>query len=224
MYNSFSLKTFIEFYAVIPLALIALAGTYKFGYFLALDALWILPSISAYSLFYSILITALLFTLGSIISLVYQSISYWLGSLYTFITLTILIILFVISYGLGESITLLAKLTPIYAGFFYYFYVHASIFGGEIERSVTAPLTLFLSILAFGGIFASGLNDAEKVLEKRTLPIVIFAEQPSYPNDQTDWRLLEAIDNRYVLINLNNKTDYGYEKKVVEYSKVESIY
>ena len=34
----------------------------------------------------------------------------------------------------------------------------------------------------------------------------------------------DEIPNRNILINLKNKTDYGYEMKVVEYSKVDSIY
>ena len=46
MYNSFSLKKVLELYAAIPLVLIALAGTYKFGYFSTFDALWVLPSIN----------------------------------------------------------------------------------------------------------------------------------------------------------------------------------
>jgi hypothetical protein len=52
----------------------------------------------------------------------------------------------------------------------------------------------------------------------------LFEQQTAYPNDQSDWRLLAVIDTRFVLINLKNKTDYGYEMKVVEYSKVDSIY
>lgn len=226
MHNSFSLRTFLEFYTIVPLVLIALAGTYKFGYFQTLDSLWILPSISAYSLFYSILVTILLFILGTVLSLIFQTISYFFGYLYTSLFFIILIafIFILMSNGLNLLIALLAKLTPLCFGFFYYFYVHSSMFGNELEKNVSAPLTLLLSIFAFGGMYISGSNDAVNAIEKRTLPIVIFDKQTSYPNDQTDWRLLEAIDNRYVLINLNHKTDYGYEKKVVEYSKVDSIY
>ena len=112
MYNSFSLKKVLELYAAMPLILIALAGTYKFGYFSTFDALWVLPSI----------------------------------------------------------------------------------------------------------------NDANSAINNNTLPIVLFEQQTAYPNDQSDWRLLAVIDTRFVLINLKNKTDYGYEMKVVEYSKVDSIY
>jgi len=226
VHNSFSLRTFLEFYTVVPLILIALAGTYKFGYFQALDALWILPSISAYSLFYSILVTTLLFILGNVLSLFFQTISYLFGYLYTSLLfiIPIAIIFILMPNGLSQLIVLLAKLTPIFFGFFYYFYVHSSMFGGELERNLSAPLTLLLTIAAFGGMYQSGSNNAGDAIEKRTLPIVIFDKQTTYPNDQTDWRLLEAIDNRYVLINLNHKTDYGYEKKIVEYSKVDSIY
>lgn len=226
LYNSFSIRNFLEFYALIPLVLIALAGTYKFGYFFALDALWILPSISAYSLFYSILKTALFFVLGSALSLTYKTISYVFGYWYTsiFCLISLVLIFILIPIELNQLIVLSTKLTPVFFGLFYYFYVHASMFGNELEKNIITPLTLLLSVLAFGGMYISGLNAAGEVIEKRALPIVIFDKQTSYPNDQTDWRLLEVIDNRYVLIDLNHKTNFGYEKKVVEYSKVESIY
>lgn len=224
MYNSFSLKTFLEFYAVIPLVLIALAGTYKFGYFLALDALWILPSVSAYSLFYSILTTTLLFTLGSVISLIYLSFSTWFGHLYSSIFSVVVMILFTFFVGLENIIEFSSKLVPLYFGFFYFFYVHNSIFGNEMEQSLTSPLVLFLGVMSFGFMLGGGVNDAKKAIENNVLPIVIFEQQTSYPNDQTDWRLLETIDTRYVLINLKKRTDYGYEMKVVEYSKIDSIY
>ena len=73
-------------------------------------------------------------------------------------------------------------------------------------------------------MFGSGVNDANSAINNKRLPIVLFEQQTAYPNDQSDWRLLEVIDTRFVLINLKNKTDYGYEMKVVEYSKVDSIY
>lgn len=224
MYNSFSLKKFLEIYAVIPLILIALAGTYKFGYFSTFDALWVLPSISAYSLFYSILTTTLLFVFGSILSLIYLSVSAWVGHLYSLIFSMLFVALSIFFIGIDESITLSTKLIPLYFGLFYYCYVHSSIFGGQIEQYFCSPLVLFLSILAFGCMFGSGVNDANRAINNKSLPIVLFEQQPEYPNDQSDWRLLEMIDTRFVLINLKNKTDYGYEMKVVEYSKIDSIY
>lgn len=224
MYNSFSLKKVLELYAAMPLILIALAGTYKFGYFSTFDALWILPSISAYSLFYSILITTLLFAFGSIISLIYLSISAWVGHSYLLVFSILFIALSIFMIGIETSIALSTKLIPLYFGVFYYSYVHSSIFGGQIEQYFSSPLVLFLTIIAFGGMFGSGVNDANKAINNKTLPIVLFDQQTSYPNDQSDWRLLEAIDTRFVLINLKNRTDYGYEMKVVEYSKVDSIY
>ena len=224
MYNSFSLKKVLELYAAMPLILIALAGTYKFGYFSTFDALWILPSISAYSLFYSILITTLLFAFGSIISLIYLSISAWIGHSYLLIFSTLFIALSIFLIGIETSIALSTKLIPLYFGVFYYSYVHSSIFGGQIEQYFSSPLVLFLTIIAFGGMFGSGVNDANKAINNKTLPVVLFDQQTSYPHDQSDWRLLEAIDTRFVLINLKNRTDYGYEMKVVEYSKVDSIY
>jgi len=224
LYNSLLLKKIIELYAVIPLILIALAGTYKFGYFSAFDALWVLPSISVYSLFYSILTTTLLFALGSVISLTYKTLSDWFGGLYPSIFAAALIIVIVFSMGIDRAIILSIKLIPLYFGFFYYFYIHASLFGGEAERELIAPLTLILSITTFGCMFWSGLHDAGKAIENRTLPIVLFEQQTSYPNDQTDWRLLESIDTRFVLINLKSKWSGRYEIKVVENTKVDSIY
>ena len=224
MYNSFSLKKVLELYAAIPLVLIALAGTYKFGYFSTFDALWVLPSISAYSLFYSILTTSLLFAFGSILSLIYLSVAAWVGHLYSLIFSILFVILSIFFIGIDVSITLSTKLIPLYFGVFYYSYVHSSIFGGQIDQYFASPLVLFLSMVAFGCMFGSGVNDANSAINNKTLPIVLFEQQTAYPNDQSDWRLLEVIDTRFVLINLKNKTDYGYEMKVVEYSKVDSIY
>ncbi|WP_166172190.1 hypothetical protein [Acinetobacter sp. SA01] len=224
MYNSFSLKKVLELYAAIPLILIALAGTYKFGYFSTFDALWVLPSISAYSLFYSILTTSLLFAFGSILSLIYLSVAAWVGHLYSLIFSILFVILSIFFIGIDVSITLSTKLIPLYFGVFYYSYVHSSIFGGQIDQYFASPLVLFLSMVAFGCMFGSGVNDANSAINNKTLPIVLFEQQTAYPNDQSDWRLLEVIDTRFVLINLKNKTDYGYEMKVVEYSKVDSIY
>lgn len=224
MYNSFSLKKVLELYAAMPLILIALAGTYKFGYFSKFDALWVLPSISAYSLFYSILTTTLLFAFGSILSLIYLSVSAWVGHLYSLIFSMLFVALSIFFIGIDLSITLSTKLIPLYFGLFYYSYVHSSIFGGQMEQYFSSPLVLFLSIFAFGCMFGSGVNDANRAINNKSLPIVLFEQQTAYPNDQSDWRVLEVIDTRFVLINLKNKTDYGYEMKVVEYSKIDSIY
>ena len=224
MYNSFSLKKVLELYVAMPLILIALAGTYKFGYFSTFDALWILPSISAYSLFYSILTTTLLFAFGSILSLMYWSFSVWVGHLYSLIFSILFLTLLIFLIGIQESTTLSTKLIPLYFGVFYYSYVHSSIFGGQIEQYFSFPLVLFLTIFSFGCMFGIGMNDANKAINNKTLPIVLFEQQTTYPNDQSDWRLLEVIDTRFVLINIKNKTDYGYEMKVVEYNKVDSIY
>lgn len=97
-------------------------------------------------------------------------------------------------------------------------------FGNEIERNLNPPLILFLSVTAFIGIFGSGVNDAEKAIKNGALPIVLFEQQTTYPNDQTDWRLLESIDTRFVLVNLKNKWNGRYEIKIVENTKVDSIY
>ena len=224
LYNSLLLKKFIELYAAIPLILVALAGTYKFGYFSAFDALWVLPSISAYSLFYSILTTTLLFAFGSVLSLIYLTISNWFGHVSSSIFSVLFIIICIFIIGLDKSIALSTSLVPLYFGFFYYFYIHTSLFGNETEREFTSPLTLFLSITAFGFMLGSGLHDAEKAIKSGTLPIVLFEQQPSYPNDQTDWRLLESIDTRFVLVNLKSEWNGRYEIKIVENTKVDSIY
>ena len=210
MYNSFSLKKVLELYAAIPLILIALAGTYKFGYFSTFDALWVLPSISAYSLFYSILTTSLLFAFGSILSLIYLSVAAWVGHLYSLIFSILFVILSIFFIGIDVSITLSTKLIPLYFGVFYYSYVHSSIFGGQIDQYFASPLVLFLSMVAFGCMFGSGVNDANSAINNKTLPIVLFEQQTAYPNDQSDWRLLEVIDTRFVLINLKNKTLYKF--------------
>ena len=99
-----------------PLILIALAGTYKFGYFSTFDALWILPSISAYSLFYSILITTLLFAFGSILSLIYLSVSAWVGHLYSLIFSVLFVTLSIFLIGIETLINLSTKLIPLYFG------------------------------------------------------------------------------------------------------------
>lgn len=224
IHNS-SLRSFIEFYAVIPAVLLALAGTYKFGYFHAFDALWVLPSISVQSLFYSILATALLFTVGNLLSLLYLNLSSFFGHLYMSLGSMVLIVLFIIFVGLKSFLSLSIQMIPLYFGIFYYVYVHYSMFGNELERSITTPLTLLLSAVAFIGMFGSGVADAKRAMNDNILPIVLFEQQSSYPNDNTDWRLLEAIDSRFVLINLKNGSEKrGFEMKVVDYSKVDGIY
>ncbi len=167
MYNSFSLKKVLELYAAIPLILIALAGTYKFGYFSTFDALWVLPSISAYSLFYSILTTSLLFAFGSILSLIYLSVAAWVGHLYSLIFSILFVILSIFFIGIDVSITLSTKLIPLYFGVFYYSYVHSSIFGGQIDQYFASPLVLFLSMVAFGCMFGSGVNDANSAINNK---------------------------------------------------------
>lgn len=148
----------------------------------------------------------------------------FIGYFYPSIFILVLIILGLISFGLPACLQFVLITIPLYFGCFYYAYAHHSIFGNELERIFTTPLTLLLSILTFPLMLVSGGVDARKAIENDKLPVVIFEQQTSYPNERTDWRLLESIDTRFVLINLKNKWNDSYEIKVVENTKIDSIY
>lgn len=225
LFSRSSLKVFIEFYAVVPLLLVALAGTYHFGYFDCFNALWILPSLPVQTLLYSILINTLLFSAGNVLSLLYLNSASVLGHTFVLVFLGIITGCFIIFMGFQNFIDFLLKLIPLYLGVFYYFYVHHAIFGNELERYLFSPVALFLSLMLFLLMYGRGVADAHTDMNDNKLPVVIFDQQKLYPNETTDWRLLKAIDNRFVLINLKNHLkDHGFEIKVVEYNKVDSIY
>lgn len=74
-------------------------------------------------------------------------------------------------------------------------------------------------------MFANGRNDAKLENLEKQLSVVIFDEQPKYPNEGTDWRLLENLGDKFVLIDLNNGNETKkYPIKVVEYKTINSIH
>lgn len=74
-------------------------------------------------------------------------------------------------------------------------------------------------------MFSNGVNDAKLENLEKQLSVVIFDGQPKYPNENTDWRLLENLGDKFVLINLSNGDETKtYPIKVVEYKAINTIY
>jgi len=223
--NHPSIKTILESYAAVPLLLISLAAIYRFGYFFHLDALWILPSISVQSLLYSILSTIILFLSGCALTYVYIHIHSYFGHL---VALSIFFFIICVGFGIlysNEQLSLILKLSPLLAGSFYYIYFHYSLFSGEIDRVMFSPLVIILTLVMSFMMFANGRNDAKLENLEKQLSVVIFDEQPKYPNEGTDWRLLENLGDKFVLIDLNNGNETKkYPIKVVEYKTINSIH
>ncbi|HFG4561773.1 hypothetical protein U2E25_17505 [Acinetobacter baumannii] len=225
MQTTLPFKSILESYAAIPLLLISFAAIYRFGYFYHLDALWILPSLSVQSLLYSILSTILLFLAGCALTYIYIHIQTYFG--YT-VVLTIFFFGFFVFLGIlyvNENLYLILKLAPLLAGCFYYIYLHYSLFSNELERAVFFPIFILLSLTLSFMMFVNGMNDAKKEKLQEKLSVVIFEEQPKYPNQGTDWRLLENIGDKFVLINLSRGSETkAYPIKVVEYKTINSIH
>ncbi|WP_313044523.1 hypothetical protein [Acinetobacter sp.] len=225
MENHSSIKTILESYAAIPLLLISLAAIYRFGYFFHLDALWILPSLSVQSLLYSILSTIILFLAGCALTYIYIHIQSFFGP---FVALSIFFFIICISFGIlysNEQLSLALKLSPLLAGSFYYIYFHYSLFSSQLDRAVFSPIVIILTLVISFMMLVSGMNDAKLENLEKNLSVVIFDEQPEYPSESTDWRLLESLGDKFVLINLKNGDEKkAYPIKVVEYKTVNTIY
>lgn len=225
MQNHPSIKIILESYAAVPLLLISLAAIYRFGYFFRLDALWILPSLSVQSLLYSILSTIILFLSGCALTYIYIHIQSYFGHLFA---LSVFFFIICVCFGIlysNEQLSLSLKLSPLLAGSFYYIYFHYSLFSGELDRAIFSPLVIILTLILSLMIFVSGMNDAKRENLEKKLSVVIFNEQPKYPNEGTDWRLLENLGDKFVLINLSSSYEnQTYPIKVVEYKTVNTIY
>jgi hypothetical protein len=223
--NHPSIKTILESYAAVPLLLISLAAIYRFGYFFHLDALWILPSLSVQSLLYSILSTIILFLSGCALTYIYIHIQSYFGHL---VALSVFFFIICIGFGIlysNEQLSLILKLSPLLTGSFYYIYFHYSLFSGELDRAIFSPLVIILTLVLSFMMFVSGTNDAKRENLEKKLSIVIFNEQPKYPNEGTDWRVLENLGDKFVLINLSKGDEtQTYPIKVVDYKTVNTIY
>lgn len=222
--NNFSLKVFVEFYAGLPLLLIALAGTYKFGYFDTLNASWVLSSLSAQGLVYSILGTALIFFSGVALASFYHTLALFLSHLTLIISISVFITLLGVFTNFNIFLKIISYGGPSILGFLYYTYLKDIFNGGEIAGILAPPGILIFTIMGFGLMYSSGVYDANKDIENRNFPIVLFDEQPAYPNNQTDWRLLEVSGNNSILINLNSSNSTRFPIKVIESNKVDLIY
>lgn len=210
-------------YAGLPLLLIALAGTYKFGYFDTLNVAWVLSSLSVQGLIYSILGTALIFFFGVALASFYHTLALFVGHvklILSVLLITILswfttfdIFLNVLSYG-GPSLL----------GFLYYTYLKDFLNGSELAGIFAPSVILIFTIMGFCLMYSSGVHDAYKDIENGNFPIVLFEEQRTYPSDQTDWRLLEVSGNNSVLINLKSSSSTRFPIRIIESNKVDLIY
>jgi len=222
--SSFTFKSFVESSAALPLLLISFAAVYKFGYFWNLDAVWILSSLSVQNLLYSILAAVILFVAGCSLSFAYIRFSEFLG--YSSVSIFFLVIVspIFIHLFLNDNLVLILKVLPLLAGAIYYGYAHFFIFGGQLFKTFLSPLIVLLSVFFLGGMFFSGVNDSKEENLYRNLNVVIFNEQKSYPNEETDWRLLENLGDKLILINLKRyKDNKNYFIKVVEIEKIDNI-
>lgn len=223
--NNSSVKTILESYAAIPLLLISLAAIYRFGFFFHLDALWILPSLSIQSLLYSILSTILLFISGCSVTYLYIHVQTYLGHiLASFLFFTIICITLGILYW-NENFYLILKITPLLTGSIYYIYFHHSLFSSELDRAIFSPLVIVLSLGMSFMMFSNGVNDAKLENLEKKLSIVNFNEQPKDSSQNTDWRLLENLGDKFILIDLSSGDDTkNYRIKIVEYKTINTIY
>lgn len=230
--NNISAKNFVEFYGLVPFVLFALAGTYQYGYYFSFDALWILPHLSISSLLFSILTMVLLFTIGTVISIFYMTMSDMLGYLHSTVVLIViylvivLLLFFSIPLELSSLLVFLSKGAILYVGFFYYITVHFCLTGNNWERVLAFSVTLIFTVGLFINILSSGAAKAQKVIDNHdNLPIVTLKNLQKTSYSSSDWRLLEMMDNHLIIINFEKKLkNRGYEIKLVEYKQVESIY
>lgn len=123
-----------------------------------------------------------------------------------------------------NNLSLLSKALPLVTGAIYYVYAHFFIFGDETDKSYLSPLIALLSVFFLVMMFFSGANDSGDKELSKNLNVVIFDEQKFYPNKETDWRLLENLGDKLILINLKRyKENKNYFIKVVEIEKVDEI-
>ncbi len=74
-------------------------------------------------------------------------------------------------------------------------------------------------------MFSNGVNDAKLENLQKKLSIVNFSEQPKDSSENTDWRLLENLGDKFILIDLSSGDDTkNYRIKVVEYKTINTIY
>jgi hypothetical protein len=103
-------------------------------------------------------------------------------------------------------------------------YAHFFIFGGQVYKTLLSPLMALLSIGFLIGMVSNGINDSKEENLSKNLSVVIFEEQKSYPNEETDWRLLENLGDKLILINLKRyKDNKNYFIKVIEIEKIDNI-
>lgn len=226
--NNLSLKSFFDLYAVIPLFLLALSATFKFGYFNALDALWILPLLNVQGFIYSILITTMIFLLGTAVASMYGSLLILfghIGLLFTFFVFPAICVF--LAFDLDYLVTIVGKSVPYVLGFIYFFNFQNIFKEDEASKNFRLPTVLLFSFLGLFIMFNLGASKAYKDIGEKILPAVSFNEKNSASNQvkHDDWRLLESSGNNLILINLNNRNTIGrYELKVIEANKVDSIY
>lgn len=222
------MKALIEFYALVPLLLLGLAATYKFGYFNALDALWILPLLNIQGFVYSILVTTLVFLLGiGIASLYCALLPFFSHSGLIFTIFIVPAVSSAIGGGLDHLLIILGNGIPFFFGFVYFLNLKEVFDGGEITRSFKLPSFLIFTFCGLVLMSTLGSTKAYKDRVDETFPVVKFNDKNSILNieDTDDWRLLESSGNNLILINLNSRNGTGrYEFKVIEANKVASIY
>ena len=122
--SSFTIRSFAESSAALPLLLISFAAVYKFGYFWNLDAVWILPSLSVQSLLYSILATVILFIMGCSLSFIYLRFSEVGGHFIVSICFSVVFSGICFFLFVNDGFSLIFKALPMAAGAFYYIYAH----------------------------------------------------------------------------------------------------
>lgn len=222
--TSFTLRSFIESSAALPLLLISFAAVYKFGYFWNIDAVWILPSLSIQSLLYSILATVILFLLGCSLAFLYLRSSELFGYFIVSILFFFIFSCFGIFLFINDNFFILFKSLPLAAGAFYYTYAHFFIYGDDSFKVFMSPLIILLSVFFLVMMFFSGMNDSSQENLSKSLNVIIFDEQKSFPNEETDWRLLENLGDKLIIINLKRyKNNKNYFIKVVEIEKIDNI-
>ena len=222
--NNVSLKSFIEFYAFVPLVLLALSATYKFGYFNALNAIWVLPSLNVQGFVYSILIIALLFLAGSALASFYSAIVPFFSHVALISVIFVITAVSCLIFGNIDFIwKVLSSSIPFFFGLFYFFYFKDVLDGDAISRSFSVFTFLIFSFMALFLMFTLGGADARRDIGEKLLPKVDFKD--STLNGLPDWRLLEASGASLILINLNTRnSDARFEFKVIEANKVDLIH
>jgi len=226
--NNLSLKSVFDLYAVIPIFLLALSATFKFGYFSTLDALWVLPLLNVQGFIYSILTTTMIFLLGTAVASMYGSLLIvfgHIGLIFTFFVLPAICVFLAVDFA--YLVTMLGKSVPYVLGFIYFLNFQDIFKEDEASKHFRLPTVLLFSFLGLFIMFSSGASKAYKDIGEKLLPVVSLNEKNSISDrvNSDDWRLLESSGNNLILINLNNRNSIGrYELKVIEANKVNSIY